>query len=198
MSYYMLNLVFNFSDATALNGRFLDFDSSQENPFLTSKAWLQPVVGAPNPPDPNVQADWTYVDRDNQHITIPLNPPSSLWVRVADFNQPQDNYNARVTTLMARNDQKNPKQQMSSPIQDENHITGPVCIWDTPKVGGVAPASGTNPGWVTYLGSATVGSGVRGNVDNYLFLVAAVVQGVVQGVSVTRAFCHDPDLDISC
>lgn len=118
-------------------------------------------------------------------------------VRVVDANQGSDSYTARITVLMGRNDQKSAQQSMSSPIQNTNSITGPLCTWDT----GLCTADsdlGNTACWVTTLGQASLGSGTKGNTDLYLFLVAAYVQGNVQGTPTWRTFSHDPDMNIDC
>jgi hypothetical protein len=112
-------------------------------------------------------------------------------VRVVDANQASDNYNARITILMGRNDQKQAQQPMSSPVQNANGVTGPLCIWDV----GFAAASGNVggvPSWVITLGPATLGR-ATGNVDKYIFLASATVQGNPE-----RTFSHDPDMDVNC
>lgn len=189
--YYMLNLVFNYTDTTASNGRFVDYDAAQTNPLLTSKAWLQPVSTAPTPPDPNNSAHWQFFERDKQHLNFALADQATLWVRVVDSNQATDNYNSRITILMGRNDQKAAPQSMSSPVQNANGVTGPLCIWDV----GFGPATTTNGGtvasWFVPLGAATTGTPHMNNL--YLFIVAATVQGNPE-----RTFSHDPDMDVSC
>jgi hypothetical protein len=57
----MLNLIFNYNDNTALNGRFIDYVSGQD-PLLTSKAWLTSSDGA----------NWGFSQTDHQHLTFPL------------------------------------------------------------------------------------------------------------------------------
>jgi hypothetical protein len=167
---------------SAPNGRFVDYSSTENNPFLTSKAWLQSSDGV----------NWTFFQHDHQHLTFGLTTQPTLMVRVVDATQASDNYSARITLLMGRNDQKQAEQPMSSPIQNWNGITGPVCIWDydftqaSGNTGGVAS-------WVHSLGVASLGR-LPGNLDKYVFLVAATVQGGSQ----TYTFSHDPDMDITC
>jgi len=84
-------------------------------------------------------------------------------VRVVDANQGSDSYTARITVLMGRNDQKSAQQSMSSPIQNTNSITGPLCTWDT----GLCTADsdlGNTACWVTTLGQASLGSGTKGTL----------------------------------
>jgi len=180
--YYMLNLVFNYGDTnSAPNGRFVDYDSTQTNPLLTSKAWLQSSDGV----------TWAFFQQDHQHLSFGLSTQPTLMVRVVDANQASDNYNARITILMGRNDQKQAQQPMSSPVQNANGVTGPLCIWDV----GFAAASGNVggvPSWVITLGPATLGR-ATGNVDKYIFLASATVQGNPE-----RTFSHDPDMDVNC
>src|SRR5262245_28515699 len=120
----MLNLVFDYTDSSAGNGRFVDYDANQANPLLRSKAWLQPAATAPNPPDPNNSAHWTVVQKDGQKLSFPMSSAPTLLVRVFDANQPTDNYSARITVLMARNTQSNAPQQMSSPIVNATVVSG--------------------------------------------------------------------------
>jgi hypothetical protein len=182
--YYMLNLMFNFlDDSSAPNGRFVEYNSTETDPMLTSKAWLQSTDGI----------TWTFFERDKTHLTFPWNPNPTLnpilSVRVADFNQASDNYSAQITVLMSRNDPGRAQQPMSSPIQSTNGVTGPLCVWNS----ALGPANGNSPGWVMTLGQATLATGGVGDHNKYLFLVAATVQG-----NAVRTFCHDPDMDISC
>jgi hypothetical protein len=188
----MLNLVFNYNDSSAGNGRFLDYAAGQPL-LLTSKAWLQSALATP---DPNSATDWTFVEHDNQHLLFPFSTQPVLWVRIVDSNQPADDFLARVTVLMGRNDQKHAPQPMSSPIQNANGIAGPLCIWDTLTPDGgsfvrATPGDGT-ASWIMPLGQATLGSGANGTQNNYIFLVAATVLG-----NPARTFSHDPDMDIS-
>jgi hypothetical protein len=183
--YYMLNLMFNYlDDSSAPNGRFVDYISTETDPMKTSKAWLQSTDGI----------TWTFFERDKTHLTFPLNTQPTLSVRVADFNQASDNYSAQITVLMSRNDPGRAQQPMSSPIQSTNGVTGPLCVWNS----ALGPANGNSLCWLMPLGQATLGTGGAGDHNKYLFLVAATVNGVVQGQQVTRTFCHDPDLDVSC
>ena len=189
---YMLNLVFNYNDSSAGNGRFLDYAAGQPL-LLTSKAWLQSALATP---DPNSATDWTFVEHDNQHLLFPFSTQPVLWVRIVDSNQAADDFLARVTVLMGRNDQKHAPQPMSSPIQNANGIAGPLCIWDTLTPDGgsfvrATPGDGT-ASWIMPLGQATLGSGANGTQNNYIFLVAATVLG-----NPARTFSHDPDMDIS-
>ena len=188
---YMLNMVFNYNDTTASNGRFVDYSATQTNPLTNSKVWLEPSATAPNPPDPNNSSHWQYFQQDHQHLSFNLSAQATLWVRVIDANQTSDNYNARITILMGRNDQKSAPQSMSSPIQNANGVSGPLCIWDTPFVAAATTNGGSVASWVVPLGQATSGS--TGMHNLYLFVVAATVTG-----SPERTFSHDPDMDISC
>lgn len=196
--YYMLNLVFNYTDSSAADGRFMDY-STQTNPLLTSKVWLQPATGV-TAPDPNRSSDWVFFERDKQHLNFDLTTTPTLWVRVVDANQQNDNFNARITILMGRNDQKHATQPMSSPIVNPSVVAGPLCIWDTLTPGGsvfvpasTTPGGGTVASWLMALGVANQGSSANGPENNYIFLVAATVIG-------TRSltFSHDPDMDITC
>jgi len=198
--YYMLNLVFNYNDTnSAPNGRFVAYDSTQTNPLLTSKAWLQPASGAPDPPDPNNSAHWSFCQKDAQHLNFKQSDAPNLWVRVCDANQGTDNFAARITILIARNTQQHAPQPMSSPIVNSNAAAGPLCIWDTvPPAGSSWPfvQASTTPNttsavasWVAQLGTANQGSGPVTN--RYIMLVAATVQG-----NPTRTLTHDPDMNI--
>ena len=198
--YYMLNLVFNYNDSdSAPNGRFVDYDNTQTNPLLTSKAWLQPASGAPDPPDPNNSEHWAFSQKDAQHLNFTQSSAPNLWVRVCDANQATDNFFARITILIARNTQQNPPQPMSSPIVNANLVAGPLGIWDTmPPAGSGSPFVQANStpntnssvaSWVTQLGTANQGSG--SNRNRYIMLVAATVQG-----NPTRTLTHDPDMNV--
>ena len=199
--YYMLNLVFNYNDASAGNGRFVDYDSSQTDPLQRSKAWLQPATGAPDPPDPNNSAHWTFFQTDAQRLNFSKSVAPYLWVRVLDANQSSDNYNARITILIARNTQGNAPQPMSSPIVNSSVVAGPLNIWDTvPPPGSNQPfvAASTTPNtnstiasWVTQLGQANQGSGNPGSSNKYIMLVAATIQS-----SPARTLSHDPDMNV--
>lgn len=180
--FYMLNLIFDYTDTnTAPNGRFVDYDPTQTNPYLTSKAWLQSSDGQ----------NWIFFARDHQHLDFDLSLSPILSVRVVDRNQSIDNYAARITIIMGRNDQKSAQQEMSSPIHDTNSITGPLCTWDTGGFITTDSTLGDTPCWVAVLGQANLGS--DSGTDNYLFLVGAYVQG-----NPYRTFSHDPDMDINC
>jgi len=193
----MLNLVFNYSDDSALNGRFMDYNPNQNNKLLASKVWYQTVANAPDPPDANDPDDWELFQGNKQHITFPLNQPSTVWVRVADYNQATDNFNARITVVMGRNDQKTPPQLMSSPIQDATGVTtGPLCIWDPCFFVIAQPQGAGNASWLVQMGQAT--QGLSGKVNNYLFVVAATCMGSTPLGFPQRTFSHDPDMDISC
>ena len=183
--YYMLNLVFNYNDSTAGYGRFVDYDATQTNPLLTSKAWLQPSSTAPDPPDPNNSAHWVFSQKDAQKLRFANSVQPNLWVRVLDANQSSDNYNSRITILIAR---KGNAQPMSSPIVNSSVVSGPLSIWDTVPSSGV---QATNGSWVTVLGQATQGSGSNGTQNKYSMVVAATVNG-----SPRRTLSHDPDFEV--
>jgi len=197
--YYMLNLVFDYTDSSATNGRFLDYDSAQTNPLLTSKAWLQPAAGAPAAPDPNNAAHWTFAQKDTQQLNFSKSDAPYLWVRVADANQATDNFSARITVLIARNTQGNAAQPMSSPIANASIVAGPLNVWDTvPPAGSSLPyvPANTTPNtnssvasWVTQLGQANQGSGSSRN--KYIMLVAATIQSIPP-----RTLSHDPDMNV--
>lgn len=196
--YYMLNLVFDYTDSSASNGRFIDYDSRQTDPLLTSKAWLKPSATAPQVPDPNISSHWTFAQKDAQQLTFAKSDAPYLWVRVYDRNQGTDNYSSRITVLIARNTQANASQPMSSPIAGTDGIAGPLSVWDTmPGANGLpfVPASttpnstSTTASWVTTLGQANQGSGSGRN--KYIMLVAATVQGTPM-----RTLSHDPDMNV--
>jgi hypothetical protein len=197
--HYMLNLVFNYSDGSALNGRFVDYSIALD-PLLISKAWLRPTATAPDPPDPNCSGDWQLFSHDKQPLAFPVSEQPTLWVRVVDSNQVTDTFYTRITLLMGRNDQKNPPQgQMSSPIQNSNGVTGPLCIWDTAFVqASLTPRGGSNASWWAPLGPATLSFPNPAKINNYIFLVAATVLGNPAQGFPKRTFSHDPDMDVSC
>src|SRR5262245_66462328 len=197
----MLNLVFNYNDDTATNGRFLDYVASQTDPLQTSKAWLQPSATATNPPDPNNSAHWTFFQKDAQHLNFAKSLAPYLWVRVVDANQSSDNYTARITILVARNTQGNAPQPMSSPIVNAAIVAGPLNVWDTvPPAGSDQPfvpasttpnTNSTVASWVAQLGQANQGSGNQGSSNKYIMLVAATIRG-----NPTRTLSHDPDMNV--
>jgi hypothetical protein len=192
--YYMLNLVFDYNDSSAANGRFVDYNSAQTDPLMTSKAWLKPSAAAPPTPDPNDPSHWTFAQKDAQQLNFAISDAPTLAVRVVDANQ--GSYSARITILVARNTQGNAPQPISSPILNASVVAGPLNVWDTmPPTGSSLPyvpantTSGSVKSWVTPLGQANQGSGSAKN--KYIMLVAATIQS-----DPARTLSHDPDMNV--
>ncbi len=117
MSIYMLNLVFDASDTTAaLNGRFKEYEPSQTDPLLQSKAWLMQ--------DASVPGGWS-VKQEDTGDGILLQPNCVIQVRVVGLTT-TSSWRALVTTVVARSTKRSkdfinpttskPFQQHASPF----------------------------------------------------------------------------------
>jgi hypothetical protein len=199
MPIYMLNLVFNPTDAhETTDSRFLEFDDLQPNVLLQSEVWLMANTSSPNP---DTAANWHRLEQDTSLLTLDVG--DQVWIRVCGAT-PMAGYTARVTTSIARNAARashrgngKPYQVRASPFPIAPGSTLSCAVFDT-----------INP---TYQPPSQAGSWVQaplivtfttpppavkppGFHDSY----SSVVAVTLVGPNGTQTYSHDPDMDVNC
>lgn len=191
MTTYMLNLLFDLSNSAEIaSGLFLADDTTQTNPLLRSKVWLQSTLSNP---DPNNSSNWTVVAEDSQALSFSSSLQPTLMLRVAGANT--NNPTGRLTVIVARDryarGNANGLQNRTSPFNLGNS-TRPCAVFDSvPNSNGVFPAP-VGGSWAASLGTVSFNSNRPGNRDTYLLLVAITVFDGSGGYT----FSHDPEVEV--
>ena len=198
MSVYMLNLMFDVSDASESNdGRFIEYESSQSG-LQQSKVWFQ--WNGTTPLDPDSASQWTLLEGDSDLLTLNLN--DQVIIRACPTTA-LTGYTARLTIIIARDKsrathQANGKafQKVASPFALSG--TQQACtIFDTINPPMQAPNG--NGSWYSQTPPVTLKTTKPGNAppnfhDSYSVIVAFTLAG--GGSTVT--YSHDPDMDVNC
>jgi hypothetical protein len=190
MTTYMLNLLFDLSNSTEIaSGLFLADDSTQSNPLLRSRVWLQSTL---TNPDPNNSSNWTVFSSDSQPLSFAAALQPTLMLRVGGANM--NNPTGRVTVVVARDRysrNNNSLQTRSTPFNLGNS-SRPCSVFDS-----VVNASGAFPApvggsWSFSMGAPVFNSNRPNARDSYLLLVAITVFDGSGGYT----FSHDPEVEV--
>jgi hypothetical protein len=199
MSIYMLNLVFNPNDTTeSTDSRFLEYDSTQTSLLLQSKVWLTATNTSPNP---DVATDWQYLESDTSLLT--LNAGDQVFFRVCGGSGVTTGFQARLTTIIARNTGRASKRGNGKPFQTR---ASPFALANTQQSCVIFDTF--NP---PFQPPSAAGSWVQGPVTvafttpppnpkppNFHDSYSCVLAVTVGGPSATLTYSHDPDMDVNC
>ena len=202
MSIYMLNLVFDSTDASETNdARFQEYDATR--PILQrSKVWLQATTTPPQPDNPGA---WSQLEQDTSLLI--LDAGDQVMVRICGATT-VSGYVGKVTAVVARDAKKasqgpngKPFQTHGSPFPLSPGSTQSLVIYHTANW--QAPSAAGS--WVQSLGTVSITTPPPNNPppgfhDSYSVIVAISAGPGNPGTGPTEFFTysHDPDMDVNC